>query len=73
MSTKQIHVFISHAWAYSADYDTLESWIFKESWSSGQAKLDFRNFSVPKNDPIHNAINDAQLENAIFNKWQKAM
>ncbi len=46
MSTKQIHVFISHAWAYSEDYDTLAKWIFEEKWSSGQASLDFRNYSV---------------------------
>ena len=38
----------------------------------GQASLDFRDFSVPKNDPIHNASNDAQLREAIFNQIQKS-
>lgn len=66
MSVKQIHVFISHAWAYSGHYETLASWIFDGSWSVGQASLDFRNYSVPKNDPIHNADNDEELEEAIL-------
>jgi MTH538 TIR-like domain (DUF1863) len=66
MSIRQIHVFVSHAWDYSGHYDTLASWIFNESWSVGQASLDFRNFSIPKNDPIHNVKNTQQLKNAIF-------
>ena len=68
MSTHQIHVFISHSWTYSSHYDTLSGWIFDENWSFGQASLDFRNFSVPKNDPIHDADNDKQLRDAIFNQ-----
>ena len=66
MSTIQIHVFISHAWAYSDHYNTLADWIFNEKWSVGQASLDFRNYSVPKDDPIHNAVNDKQLREAIL-------
>jgi hypothetical protein len=66
MSTRQIHVFISHAWKHSQHYDTLADWIFNERWSVGQASLDFRNYSVPKDDPIHDAANDKQLKNAIF-------
>jgi hypothetical protein len=68
MSTRQIHVFISHAWKYSDHYETLEKWIFRESWSSGQASLDFRNFSIPKDDPIHNVQNTNQLQQAITNQ-----
>jgi hypothetical protein len=68
MSTHQIHVFISHSWTYESHYNTLESWIFDENWSVGQASLDFRNFSVPKDDPIHNAPTVAQLRAAIFNQ-----
>jgi hypothetical protein len=44
----------------------LESWIFKEPWSVGQASLDFRNYSVPKDDPIHDAPNDKALKEQIF-------
>ena len=68
MSTRQIHVFISHSWSYSGHYDTLSDWIFGQNWSFGQASLDFRDFSVPKNHPIHNTSNDTQLKNAIYNK-----
>ena len=67
MSTHQIHVFISHSWSYSDHYDTLADWIFKTKWSQGQASLVFRDYSVPKNDPIHNAPSDQALKAAIFN------
>lgn len=66
MSTRQIHVFISHAWKYSGHYQTLADWIFNQNWSVGQASLDFRNYSVPKDDPIHDAPNDRQLRDAII-------
>lgn len=68
MSTRQIHVFISHAWAHSHHYDTLASWIFNEPWSVGSASLDFRNYSVPKSDPIHNVASTRALRDAIFNQ-----
>lgn len=72
MSTRQIHVFISHAWSYSGHYETLAGWIFSERWSVGQASLDFRDFSVPRNDPIHNANNDSQLRQALFNQISRS-
>jgi hypothetical protein len=68
MSTRQINVFISHAWSHSKHYDTLAKWIFDENWSVGSASLSFQDFSIPKNDPIHNADNDKQLKEAIFRK-----
>jgi MTH538 TIR-like domain (DUF1863) len=72
MSTRQIHVFISHAWDYSEHYNTLAGWIFNESWSVGQASLDLRDYSVPKNDPIHNATSDQKLKEAIFDKISRS-
>lgn len=66
MSTHQVHVFISHSWAYSNHYATLEKWIFGEKWSSGRASIDFRDFSVPKSSPIHNAPTDRELQAAIY-------
>lgn len=72
MSTRQIHVFISHAWSYSNHYDTLADWIFNDNWSAGQASLDFRDYSVPRNDPIHNANNDTQLRNALNDKISRS-
>lgn len=65
MSTHQIHVFISHSWNYSGAYQKLDEWIFNRNWSFGQASIKFLNFSVPKDDPIHNASNDKQLREAI--------
>lgn len=72
MSTRQIHVFISHAWAYSGHYETLSNWIFCEPWSVGQASLDFRDFSIPKDSPIHNVRNTTQLQTAIFSQIAKS-
>lgn len=66
MSTRQIHVFISHAWAYSDHYNTLAKWIFQEKWSVGQASLDFRDYSIPKSNPIHNVTSTQALQSAIL-------
>jgi hypothetical protein len=66
MSSHQIHVFISHSWSYSGHYETLKNWIFEHNWSIGQASLDFRNYSIPKNNPILNADNDRELKEAIY-------
>jgi hypothetical protein len=66
MSTRQIHVFISHSWWYSQHYNTLEAWIFGENWRVGQASLDLRDYSVPKHSPILNAPNDKTLREAIY-------
>jgi hypothetical protein len=68
MSTRQIHVFISHAWDYTGHYNTLSNWIFGDKWNVGQASLDFHNYSIPRNDPIHNATNTASLTIAILNQ-----
>jgi hypothetical protein len=72
VSTHQVHVFISHSWSYPSHYDTLAGWIFGEKWSIGQAGIDFRDFSVPKNDPIHSAPNETALKTAIFNKIMRS-
>lgn len=65
MSVHQIHVFVSHSWAYSGHYDTISNWIFSNNWRFGQAVANFRNYSVPKSDPILNAPNDRLLQEAI--------
>ncbi len=65
MTTHQIHVFISHSWTYSGHYDKLAEWIFFSDWSVGGDHLDFRDYSVPKDDPIHNAPSARRLEEAI--------
>ena len=68
MSTHRIHVFISHSWAYSNHYTTMREWIFDEKWRVGQASLVFLDYSVPKDDPIHNAPSDRALRDAIYRK-----
>ena len=73
MSTHQIHVFISHSWSYSGHYQTLSEWIFGEDWSVGQAAIDFRDFSVPKDDPIHDANNERELRKQFTIKLHVAM
>jgi hypothetical protein len=62
MSTRQIHVFISHSWSNSDHYATLAKWIFEEKWSVGQASLDFRDYSVPKSDPILGATDGVKIQ-----------
>ena len=60
------NLFISHSWAYSDAYDKLMELLNKAPY------FIFKNYSVPKNDPIHNAHNDYQLRAAIKNQMQHA-
>ena len=53
------HLFISHSWNYSDAYDRLVDLLRDRSYFS------FKNYSVPRNDPIHGAGTDAQLRQAI--------
>lgn len=59
MSDKIHNLFISHSWAYSDSYDRLVDLLDSVSG------FKYKNYSVPKDDPIHNASNDAELEKAI--------
>lgn len=72
MSTRQIHVFISHSWAYSGHYDTLSRWIFTMPWRVGQASLYLHDYSVPRTNPILDARNDRQLREAIYNQMRRS-
>lgn len=64
----QIGVFISHSWKYSEHYDKLSEWIFQDNWNSNGTPVLFLDYSVPKDDPIHFAPNEATLRAAIFAK-----
>jgi len=68
----QIGIFISHSWSYSDHYDTLNEWIFQTSWNLNGAPIQFNNFSIPKDDPIHNAPNAQALQSAIYAEIQKS-
>lgn len=56
---KPYRLFISHSWAYSDAYEKLVKF-FNE-----HPNFKWSNYSVAKNDPIHNAANDTALYNAI--------
>ena len=68
MSTHYVHVFISHSWSHSSHYQRLHEWLFETAWRFGQARVRFADYSVPKDDPIHNAPRVRDLEDAIFRK-----
>ena len=53
------NLFISHSWTYSDSYNRLVKLLDESSYFS------YRNYSVPKDDPIHNANNDRELYEAI--------
>ncbi|MCD4773771.1 MAG: TIR domain-containing protein [Bacteroidales bacterium] len=56
------NIFISHSWTYSDAYENLEKLLNERGY------FPFNNYSVPKDDPIHNAPFDYQLYNAIKDK-----
>ena len=56
---KTHNLFISHSWSYSKQYDRLVSLLQERSY------FRFKNYSVPRNDPIHGAGTDAKLREAI--------
>lgn len=56
------NIFISHSWTYGDAYDRLTKMLQESPY------FDHKDYSVPKNDPVHNAPTDWQLEEAIRNK-----
>ena len=60
------NLFISHSWAYGDAYDRLVDLLNAKSYFS------YKNYSVPKDDPIHDAPNTAGLERAIREQIEHA-
>ena len=60
------NLFISHSWQYSDAYERLVNML------NSAPNFSYKNYSVPKNDPIHNATYDYQLKAAIRNQMQHA-
>lgn len=58
------NLFISHSWTYSHTYDNLIGLLDSAPY------FYYKNYSVPKDNPIHNAPYDYQLRAAIRNKMQ---
>ena len=56
---KTYDIFISHSWAYGDHYKRLINFFDEYPY------FDYRNYSVPKDDPIHNAPNQTALYEAI--------
>ena len=56
------HLFISHSWTYSDAHDNLVRLL------KAQPRFDFKNYSVPSDDPIIGARTDKELETAIENQ-----
>ncbi|MCY4174463.1 MAG: TIR domain-containing protein [Cyanobacteria bacterium MAG CAR3_bin_5] len=57
--TRTYNLFISYSWKHEGHYHGLENLL---------KSFGFNNYSVPKDDPIHNAGNDTQLQQAIKNQ-----
>ena len=60
------NLFISHSWSYGDQYDRLIRLLDAKPYFS------YKNYSVPKNDPIHNAPYDWQLKEAIKRQMSPA-
>lgn len=56
---KTYNIFISHSWNYSDTYKKLRTLLKKKKYFS------FKDYSVPRDDPIHNAPNSNELYEAI--------
>ncbi len=59
---KSRSLFISHSWSYGNAYKNLVDLL------NAAPNFQFKNYSVPKNDPVHNAANTEALYEAIKNK-----
>ena len=56
---KDRNLFISHSWSYGDAYDRLCGLL------NAAAYFRYKNYSVPRHDPIHDAPNQQQLRAAI--------
>ena len=63
--SKMYNIFISHSWNYANQYEGLKNLLDRSG-------IQYKDYSVPKNDPIHNAKNDRELKEAIKNQMKNA-
>ena len=59
MPVKTYNIFLSHSWSYKDAYEKLMELLEKAPY------FYFKDYSVPKDDPIHNAPNSQALYEAI--------
>ena len=60
------NLFISHSWSYGNQYSGLISLLDSDPY------FRYRDYSVPRDDPIHHAKNDRLLREAIRNQMAHA-
>lgn len=53
------NLFISHAWSYNEQYKNLENMLNQRSY------FNYKNYSIPKDDPVHTNGTDRQLKEKI--------
>ena len=58
-SVKTRNLFISHSWSYGDAYDKLVEML------DAAPNFAYKNYSVPKDDPVHDANNESELYDAI--------
>lgn len=63
---KLYSLFISHSWSYGDAYERLEEMLNEYPY------FQWRDYSVPKDDPIHSAPNTKLLEAAIKEQMRHA-
>ena len=56
---RTFNIFISHSWKYGDSYDRLTKLL------SARGYFSYRDYSVPKDDPIHTRGTDRELKAAI--------
>ena len=60
--SKTYNLFISHSWTYSDAYENFCKLL------DADPSFSYNNYSIPKDDPVHDADNDSELYEAIKNK-----
>lgn len=61
-----VHIFISHSWSYSDSYKKLKTLLSKDD------AFKYVDYSIPKDNPVHEVDNDKELREAIKNKMARA-
>lgn len=59
VNSKYYNLFISHSWTYGKQYDGLVNLLDKDR------AFIYKNYSIPKNDPVHTNGTDEALYEAI--------
>jgi hypothetical protein len=59
MHLKTYNIFISHSWKYNQQYEQIKKLL------DAQPYFKYRDYSVPRTDPIHGAGTDRELSEAI--------